>query len=105
MKVGMYVLHECQVLPCSSDIALWCRSWKHSSHTHDTEKTWARSQKVSTTALCISGWSRKSLAFPTYQTSPLQNEDTEIDQCEGILPTGSRLENKDASEVLREVRF
>lgn len=105
----MYVLHECQVLPCSSDIALWYWSWKQSSHTHDTEKTWARSQKVSTTALRISGWFPKSLAFPTYQTSPLQNEDSEIDQCEGILPTGSRLENKDASkiiyEVLREVRF
>lgn len=53
----MHVLHEYRVLPCSSDIAVWCWSLKQSSPTHDTEKTWARSQEVSTIALHISGWS------------------------------------------------
>lgn len=95
VRICHTVCHKYQVLPYRNGLALWCWSWEQIRHTHHTGKTWTRSQEsaslLSYYYLCMV--SQKSLAFSTSQTSLLQSEGTEINTCEGTLPTVPRLEN------------
>ena len=70
---------------------------------------WRVRRSASQLPVSLGGLENLSPVLHRTQTPPLQSKDNEIDQREGMLPTGPGLENKDALdcifEVFKEVRL